>query len=1224
MLRLFRKGMHGLEEFDLLNGSINIPLTQAQTDPTNPTKITTEYSKSVKLPLTPKNLQLVGYYTELDSVVSDLGTLGNFRPTIALPVVVLNDNDIIFEGKLKLDKVNDYKGNRTMECTLYGKMNDYFNLMLNTSYWWDSINEAAQQVNSAGMYVLPNILDEGYNICKETVLESWRTLPNSQTASAPFHQATLNPTVSNTYDPTTSQSHSVIAWAPSEQGYYANFEKDKVIIGGYTKSGDTYTPDICFGGTQNGVLVDIYGKTDELRYITVTEEQKAIAEVVAGEGFSERQWCQYRSYYQKPTIYVNQLWKQYQELSEAITGLKLELDEDWFNASNPRFTDIVYTLPDLQQEKKKETGGGSQNTISWSAPTLDCHDYAFGTDGGTNTTITLTGNSTTNGHIVVPSNNTGYCNFNINLGVYLRRRGGLSNSSEFELCNGDGTASCIDIQVAFRNIADNTEVNTYNFKIVDENNTSWQASSVDELIRMSRKTWNPDPQTIYFNLQGNVLIGQNNTSASKEYEMVVSAYCYNGNIDNGSGKALFQTRGRISNVNALCGSCNDNPTFTFTNVVTTINVSAEYRSNFNLTMKDLFPANYSPFNILLQYTKLFNLVWHYDQMRDKVTVMTKEKWFNMYANDILDWTEKVDKSREFFFKPLAWDKKYITFNYDDFEMDWLKDFKDRYNITYGTKRITTQYNFNNETEELMCTNDSDKINPSIQVSMSRFPVSSLTNTDPVPLRYYETFIGNRKDGKSANAWGQFYFRNGVKNWDSDNGKNNVYTNCNTNGSWATPAFRNFGISLVDDTTFQIRRKIFAVDMTVYASASDRRVQVPFNTRPIFSVFDKSGQYSCQFSKPAMTFYDNDAPEMQKTVNVIFHTFNVGPVDLWANDVYTDRWSNIIEEQYNEQNKLLTCYVKLSDVDYRKLTCNRFVKIGNVLYTIYKVDDFQLGIGGLTKVTLLQVWNMNKYLGSYYVEPEPAPEPLPPDPYETPFYIEDVTNQYDPMSATDVYLAYYYTRETDKYKFIWEWSLDLVNWNQTEIVGGLGYHQRVYLRAKPPVGGSMAWSDYYTYFNRIVCAWQGNARVKFGGNILSLLYGNEFTNQRDFPSSATSFTFCGVFQDTSNVVDASELLLPSTVTPYCYANAFESCSRLRTSPVLPATTLATYCYATMFSGDNVINNVTCLATDISAASCTSGWLNSAGNTGTFTCAAGMTNTWSRGINGIPTGWSVVEQ
>ena len=1253
MLRLFKKTANDLEEFDLLEGSLNIPLTQAQTDPTNPTKITTEYSKSVKLPLTPKNLQIMGYYTELDSVITQTNTIGTFKPTIAMPVVVVNDNDIIFEGKLKLDKVNDYKGNRNMECTLYGKMNDYFNQLLNTSYWWDSVvgtvigydnnNEPIIEntpVNTSGMYVLPNLLDEGYNICKETVLESWRTLPLGTSTSSPFHVATLNPTrytgPAFEWNPTTSQSHSIIAWAPTEQGYYANFEKDKVIIGGWTKSGDTYYPQICYGGYQNGTLVDVFGTTEELRYITIDEDKKGIADVIKGEGFSERQWCQYRSYYQKPTVYVNQIWKQYQELSESITGMPLELDEDWFNSENRRYTDLVYTLPDLQQEKKSESGGDSQIAISWNAPTIDCHNYAFGTNGGGNATISLSGSSNiSNGHVIIPANNTGYCNFKINLGIWIRRRGGLSNSSEYALCNGDGTASAISLQVAFRNVNDSNEVHTYNFRIVDENNTSWVASTVDEQITMGTKSWNPDPQTIYFNLEGQILIGQNNTNTNKEYEMIVGVYCYNGNIDGGPGQALFQTRGRIQNDTALCKSCGDNPTFTFTNVQSSISVSQEYRSNFKLTMKDLFPANYSPFNILLQYTKLFNLVWHYDQLRNKVVVMTREKWFSMYMDDVLDWTDKVDKSREFSFKPLAWDKKYITFNYDDFEMDWLKPFKERYGITYGTKRITTQYNFNQETEELMCTNDSDKINPSIQISMSRFPMSCVNSATPAPMKYTETFIGNRKDNKAANIWGQFFFKNGVQNWDSDGGKNNVYTDT-TGSSMTNPAFRNFGINIVDDTEFQIRRKIFAPDMTIYASSSTRRLQVPTNTRPIFSVFDKAGKYSCQFSKPAMTFYDNDAPEMQKIMNVIWWSYNLGPVDQFAQDVYTTRWSKIIEEQYNEQNKLITCYVKLDDTDYRNLTCNRFVQIGNVLYTIYKVNDFQLGVGGLTKVTLLQVWDKSKYLGEYYVEPEPEPEPITQIDW---FYVENVGDR----EARVRFIKSSASAPT----ITIEKSTDTENWEAMTTTSTRAYSEylqpgeRIYLRATADTWGS-AWN-----YNRIYTT-STSSQIKVGGNILSLLYGSSYNGMQTTLTEGNIYQFSHLFYDNPKLVSASDLILPDNTTVGCYFNMFSYCPLLTAAPELPAAELSGYCYnqmfaectslttapnlnarilagrcyLNMFDGCTSLNHIVCLATNISATKCTSSWVNNVYSEGTFQCAPGMTQTWTRGINGIPANWFVI--
>ena len=989
MLRLFKKTPDGLEEFDLLEGSINIPLTTAQTNPTNPTKYITEYSKSVTLPLTPHNLQLMDFYTEMDSVILS----GRYTPVLPLEVVVCNDNDIIFEGKLKLEKVNDYKGNRNMECTLYGKMNDFFNIMLNTTYWYDSVvstiigydnnNEPIvvnTPVNTNGMHVLDNTLDTGYNICKETVLESWRTQPYGYTGIA-AHIATLNPVKASTYNPTSSQSHSIIAWAPTEQGSYNNFISDKVIVRGYTPgANDTYNMDLCRGGTQDGVVVDIVGTTKELRYITITEDNRPMAEAVIGDGITERQWCQYRSYYQKPTVYVNHIWQTYKNLSEELTGLKLELDSEWFNTSNTRYTDLVYTLPDLQQEQKKNSGGDSSTSVNFANVSLNCHDYAFGTSGAKNGIATITGTSTAiqNGHIVVPAYNTGYYTFKHKLGIYIKRNGSLRNSSSYSLCYGDGLSSCIDLQVAFRNVNDSTEVNTYNFKITDENDNSWTSAATDTMLKMGTNSWADNPQTIYFTLEGEVLIGQNNTNADKEYEMVLSVYCQNGNIDGGSGKALFQSRGRIANINALAQSGTDAPMFTFSNLESSIKISEETRSEFPLEMKNLFPANWSPFNILLQYTKLFNLVWDYNQLEGKVTVMTREKWFSLHQDEILDWTNKIDRGREFSFKPLAWDKKYVLFNYDDVEMDWLDTYKSTYNVPYGSKRITTQYKYNNETEELFCTSDSDTIAPSVMVSSARFPLQEIVSTSPTYQQYLETFIGNRKDNKAANIWGQFFFRNNLSTWDSTSGKINVLTDCNSNGDYALTMFRNMGISIVDDTKFQVRRNIFAVDMTVYSASMDRRVVVPSGCRPVFSTYDKNGEHCCIMSKPAMTFYNEQAPEMYKTITVPNPISPLRPlivriqfVDL-VPDVYTERWSNIIQEQYNEQNKLLTCYVKLKDMDFRNLTCNRFVRIGDVLYSIYKVDDFKLGIGGMTKVELLQVWDMKKYLGQYYVEPTSEP------------------------------------------------------------------------------------------------------------------------------------------------------------------------------------------------------------------------------------------------------------
>lgn len=61
---------------------------------------------------------------------------------------------------------------------------------------------------------------------------------------------------------------------------------------------------------------------------------------------------------------------------------------------------------------------------------------------------------------------------------------------------------------------------------------------------------------------------------------------------------------------------------------------------------------------------------------------------------------------------------------------------------------------------------------------------------------------------------------------------------------------------------------------------------------------------------------------------------------------------------------------------------------------------------------------------------------------------------------------------------------------------------------------------------------------------------------------------------------------------------------------------------MFAGCTNLNYVKCLATDISADYCTINWLDGVAATGTFKKATGMED-WTTGVDGIPTGWTVID-
>ncbi len=193
-----------------------------------------------------------------------------------------------------------------------------------------------------------------------------------------------------------------------------------------------------------------------------------------------------------------------------------------------------------------------------------------------------------------------------------------------------------------------------------------------------------------------------------------------------------------------------------------------------------------------------------------------------------------------------------------------------------------------------------------------------------------------------------------------------------------------------------------------------------------------------------------------------------------------------------------------------------------------------------------------------------------------------------------------------------------------------------------------------------------------GNIMSLLYGDDFVGKTDLTSK--NYTFSCLFSGCTTVVNAKDLILPATTlakycysemfrnctllttTPelsttilaegcyngmfkfcnsltsapelpattlaeYCYANMFQGCTSLTSAPELLATTLIGWCYYYMFDGCNKLNYIKMLATDISASSCLTVWVQRVSSTGTFVKSAGVNI--STGFSGIPKNWTVQE-
>ena len=181
----------------------------------------------------------------------------------------------------------------------------------------------------------------------------------------------------------------------------------------------------------------------------------------------------------------------------------------------------------------------------------------------------------------------------------------------------------------------------------------------------------------------------------------------------------------------------------------------------------------------------------------------------------------------------------------------------------------------------------------------------------------------------------------------------------------------------------------------------------------------------------------------------------------------------------------------------------------------------------------------------------------------------------------------------------------------------------------------------TNYNKITAS----ASFHVEGNIMSLLYGDNFVDQTSI--SGRNYAFQCLFEGVTTLTSAENLILPATtlasdcygymfnactsltaapelpattLVNSCYRGMLQGCSSLTKAPELPAPTLTTLCYAWLFNGCTSLNHIKCLATNKSASRCTDTWVNDVSATGTFVKDPNMSS-WTTGINGIPSGWTV---
>ena len=122
-----------------------------------------------------------------------------------------------------------------------------------------------------------------------------------------------------------------------------------------------------------------------------------------------------------------------------------------------------------------------------------------------------------------------------------------------------------------------------------------------------------------------------------------------------------------------------------------------------------------------------------------------------------------------------------------------------------------------------------------------------------------------------------------------------------------------------------------------------------------------------------------------------------------------------------------------------------------------------------------------------------------------------------------------------------------------------------------------------------CIFSSSGYYSVRGNIMSLLYGDNFKNETSLVGKI--FSFRNLFSGSSKLKSAKNLsLAATTLASYCYYYMFQGCTSLTVAPELPATTLTQSCYQYMFSNCTNLTAAPALPATTLANSCYSNMFN----------------------------------
>lgn len=876
-IQLFIEG----QELELTE-AVKFAITKQFDDLTNPTTIINDWSKTVEIPFSLKNNQIFGHIYDPHRVIlagdTSLTTGIYFDPTKKLDFKLVYNAQTIMTGYAKMLTVKQNNGNGVYEIVLSGQLGKLFQEM-NKITLDNSQSDSQYYINGRDYFEA--------QMSAQLIKECW---------DDPEGNSTTNPS-------------KYIGFAPCEV---------------------TQEDDIDYTVYQNNSN-EIQKLSDVLETRDFTNKTGIPAEKVIEKGMSPRGIGEFRSYKQIPYIHFNRLFEIFSDKVQQITGYTVHLDDDFKNADEQtNFGKLKFILKRfdaknvVDYDNRYKTGSVEQNFVY--------HSASYSRDGyeptlqNNTTVLTVPSTVTTeqyplmDGELFKVEKPTMIKISGLQTSIAVTLNRNLDSETTVRL-NPD---VCFIVTYAIAR-ADGSIINN-NFRrvcVVGQNQNNIDTSGYDAVCVFNDniiQTKNTVISTIVTCPDfGPVVIDE-------DFKIVCTISSFD-TLTTYDHISLFQYQTSSSWGAIGIG----NLTFKTYGAGFEIKVTPDFfRTGYKFSLNELWDNEHNLFTEIINYTKMYALVWQVDDINKKINLVPRSKYFSDYK--IVDWTDKLDKSKDFLIKPVYFDSKYVKLNYKDSKLGLNEQYKEEFGYNYGEKLLVTDYNFDTNTNELF-----KNIPFTFDYSPNVLLWTTLYEEQKVVYSMNnENFVYCQdKDGKYVDLFGCLMLYAGTKSFDKTFSPRKI---------------------LITDDTQQMER----VHTYCYSQGNGNDNHIEVLSYPVLSniivkedagvLINPKKYVYCNLFEIPKKLYTLDNPFSKKSKLV--------PVNQ---SLYSRFFKKYFDERYSIQTKVVTCYMNLTNLDYINFKFNQFVMIDNQLYMVNKISDYDMCSDETTKVELITVNDINNYI-----------------------------------------------------------------------------------------------------------------------------------------------------------------------------------------------------------------------------------------------------------------------